>query len=633
MKKNIILLLAAAIIPCALTTSLSNTIAIASENNMTAFELSSYIDEVFSKRHEKSEADESLFDKFLKYSLLVTDKDSLSVEELELCHKIFETERTYMPYITCPYARETIKNGTLPPRISTDNEKMLAVMGDATAPRVVEGYAYYPDIEYDPFNYNYDVITEYWCDDSGTERLICDYAINFGPAYEKNCNEKPDWDELDELTILCWGGGNLTECDGKYMYAGEIDGRRFKDSLYTQTFTSDIWIYQLLDDDSAFIVDCDFPKYSQAEPIEEPVVLPSELDGHEVYGIGDALTGTGITKLIIPENYKHIGLPISMEYLKELEINSPDLKLRSCFLSCPNLESVSLNVTSIENKLFLDCDNLKSLEIKSTEGIACDAFCDLPSLSDVTLPENLRYIGQDAFANTAVSELVIPKNVEIVGALKNPYIKNGELIDPLTDERIMIADENCIIKSYYNAEAHSYAIANGCKFSPLDDVQYGDVNADGAFGIADVAVFQRWLLDDSFYGDDVKLNDREAADLCNDGILDVFDLCLMKQELLKNGQPAELPTLVEISEMSNEEATELFSKYTFQDIECIWGKFTFYFSGLYGGGWEIGDKTIDFSFDFYTQKLDWVTISPLPTEADYIKSLIRQKINFPNQTV
>lgn len=161
----------------------------------------------------------------------------------------------------------------------------------------------------------------------------------------------------------------------------------------------------------------------------------------------------------------------------------------------------------------------------------------------------------------------------------------------------------------------------------------GDINSDGEFNVADVAVFQRWLLGDSFYGDDIKLNDWEAADLCNDGILDVFDLCLMKQELLKNGESAELPTLVEISEMSNEEATELFSKYTFQDIECIWGKFTFYFSGLYGGGWEIRDKTIDFSFDFYTQKLDWVTISPLPTEADYIESLIRRKINFPDQTV
>ncbi|MBO5383783.1 MAG: dockerin type I repeat-containing protein [Ruminococcus sp.] len=161
----------------------------------------------------------------------------------------------------------------------------------------------------------------------------------------------------------------------------------------------------------------------------------------------------------------------------------------------------------------------------------------------------------------------------------------------------------------------------------------GDINSDGEFNVADVAVFQRWLLGDSFYGDDIKLNNWKAADLCNDGRLDVFDLCLMKQELLKNGKPAELPTLIEISEMINEEATELFSKNTFQDIECIWGKFDIYFSGLYGGGWEIEGKSIDLSFDYYTQKLDRVSIQPTLTEDDYIRSFIRQKVNSPYQTV
>ena len=118
MKKSLILLMAAVAIPCLMMKSLSDSSAIAKDDNTSAFELSSYINKVFSKRHEKSEVDESLFDKFLKYSLLVTDKDSLSAEELELCHKIFETERTYMPYITCPYSRETIKNGTASLRIS-----------------------------------------------------------------------------------------------------------------------------------------------------------------------------------------------------------------------------------------------------------------------------------------------------------------------------------------------------------------------------------------------------------------------------------------------------------------------------------------------------------------------------------
>ncbi len=528
MKKSLILLMAAVAIPCLMMKSLSDSSAIAKDDNTSAFELSSYINKVFSKRHEKSEVDENLFDRFLKYSLLVANKDSLSAEELEQCHKIFETERTYMPYITCTYARETIKTGTAPPRISTDNKEFLEYISDPYSTRYIDSHTYYPDIEYNCFDYNDDNRGEYWIDSSGRERIIWDYTLDHGPAYEKSYNEKPDWEELDRVTLLCWGGGKLTENDGTYMYAGRIDGYRFKDLLNTETFNSGIWAYQLLEDGAAYIVGCDLPKYSEAEPIEEPVLLPSELDGHEVCGIENALTETGITKLVIPESYKHIGIMAKMNYLKEVNINSPDLNLRSCFLSCPNLESVSLNVKSIEGKLFFDCDNLKSIAIKGTDGIACDAFSELPSLSEVTLPENLRYIGQDAFSNTSVTELVIPKNVEIVGALKNPYIYNGELIDPLTSDCIKIADKDCVIKSYYDTEAHHYAIANGYRFSPLDDIQYGDVNDDGSFNISDVVVLQKWLLSMP----DIQLTNWKAADVCIDGRLDVFDLCLMKRELI-----------------------------------------------------------------------------------------------------
>jgi len=55
----------------------------------------------------------------------------------------------------------------------------------------------------------------------------------------------------------------------------------------------------------------------------------------------------------------------------------------------------------------------------------------------------------------------------------------------------------------------------------------GDVNADGEFNVADVVLFQKWLL----AVPDTKLANWKAADLCEDDRLDVFDLCLMKREL------------------------------------------------------------------------------------------------------
>ena len=56
----------------------------------------------------------------------------------------------------------------------------------------------------------------------------------------------------------------------------------------------------------------------------------------------------------------------------------------------------------------------------------------------------------------------------------------------------------------------------------------GDLNGDGQFSITDVALLQQWLLGVS----DIRLLQWQAADLCRDGRLDVFDLCLMKRELL-----------------------------------------------------------------------------------------------------
>ena len=61
----------------------------------------------------------------------------------------------------------------------------------------------------------------------------------------------------------------------------------------------------------------------------------------------------------------------------------------------------------------------------------------------------------------------------------------------------------------------------------------GDVNADGSFNIADIVLFQNWLLAKT----DAVLADWKAGDLCEDNRLDIFDLVLMKRLLLTDEQP------------------------------------------------------------------------------------------------
>ena len=63
-----------------------------------------------------------------------------------------------------------------------------------------------------------------------------------------------------------------------------------------------------------------------------------------------------------------------------------------------------------------------------------------------------------------------------------------------------------------------------------DDITtMGDVNGDNEFNIADAVLLQKWLLGSP----DTQLTNLKAADFCKDNRLDVFDLCLMKRDLLE----------------------------------------------------------------------------------------------------
>lgn len=59
----------------------------------------------------------------------------------------------------------------------------------------------------------------------------------------------------------------------------------------------------------------------------------------------------------------------------------------------------------------------------------------------------------------------------------------------------------------------------------------GDINGDGVFSVSDVVLFQKWLLSDT------EIENWSAGDFCEDGKLDVFDLCLMKKELAEKAKP------------------------------------------------------------------------------------------------
>lgn len=87
--------------------------------------------------------------------------------------------------------------------------------------------------------------------------------------------------------------------------------------------------------------------------------------------------------------------------------------------------------------------------------------------------------------------------------------------------KISLTDEAC--KKWW------YCYPAKISVTVLDKIVKGDVNADGKFDISDVVLLQKWLLGSS----DVTLPNWKAADFCEDGKLNVLDLCMMKCELIK----------------------------------------------------------------------------------------------------
>ena len=476
-------------------------VSYAENNEYNSFSFSVHLKTSLSTKGIISEVDKDSFERFLKYSMYVTDKDALTIEQIDLCKTVFATERSSSPNLRCIYARETIKSGEKPKRGSIDDKQFLADMSGYNTIDIFPDIVYY-DI-YDAYNMGQtSEVVEYWLDDNGNERVIAQAGME-GPYYQIYYDKAPDYAELDKVIEFCDKGGTLIDNDdGSFIYAGMINGRKYKENKTFEIYTADIWKYIIKDDGTAVITDCKLPKGIDVEPINEPIVLPNELDGHKVTGITCSFSDSCITKLVIPENYRHIERFVNMKYLKEVEINSPELNLVSpCFLSCPDLECVKLNVKSVGTGTFVECPQLHKVEINGAEEIACCAFSDLPALNEVTLPDNLKYIGQDAFTNTNVTELVIPKNVEIIGILRPCYIKNGELVDPLTLDCIKIANDECIIKGYSNTEAQIYADTNGYNFVSFD-ANYGDANCDGSVDMADVVLIMQALANPNKYGID-----------------------------------------------------------------------------------------------------------------------------------
>ena len=153
------------------------------------------------------------------------------------------------------------------------------------------------------------------------------------------------------------------------------------------------------------------------------------------------------------------------------------------------------------------------------------AFSGCESITSVTIPGGVTFIDEGAFYMCPnLKSVTVPKSVETIEMWALGFND---------DNYIAVRKDDFVIKGYRNTEAEIYAGDFDIEFIDLGFETSGDINADGIFNIADVVLLQKWLL----AAPDVELSDWKAADLCEDGKLDVFDLCLMKRELINKQNP------------------------------------------------------------------------------------------------
>ena len=97
------------------------------------------------------------------------------------------------------------------------------------------------------------------------------------------------------------------------------------------------------------------------------------------------------------------------------------------------------------------------------------------------------------------------------------------------------AKENCYEKTWVvDKAAYDETVVDHyeCSICGEIDSVMGDINGDEEFTIADVVLLQKWLL----AVPDIQIENWQLANFCRDDRLDVFDICLMRRELIAKSQ-------------------------------------------------------------------------------------------------
>ena len=154
---------------------------------------------------------------------------------------------------------------------------------------------------------------------------------------------------------------------------------------------------------------------------DENIVIPSQIDGHAVTGIGDKAFENIISMKTVsfPSNLKTIGSYAFVGCTSLTSVTLPDSLTglyTYAFSGCTSLKSAVLNRgrVNIVEGLFQGCISLSSVTVPGTvQNIKPYAFSGCISLKSLSLPKSLSVISENAFLNSGI------KTVKYAGTSTN----------------------------------------------------------------------------------------------------------------------------------------------------------------------------------------------------------------------
>ena len=165
------------------------------------------------------------------------------------------------------------------------------------------------------------------------------------------------------------------------------------------------------------------------------------------------------------------------------------------------------NMQEITESTFFYCENLTSVDCGGAKVIGSMAFAYCNKLSSLTFSGKLMTIEPFAFTD-----------IEGSGTITYYGSENEWKMVDVQDESPYLANAKMIFDTSH------------AELEPQPGVLIsGDVDADGELTVADLVALQKWIL--AIPG--TTLKDPHAGYMNDDAVVDVFDLALLKRELLK----------------------------------------------------------------------------------------------------